>query len=41
MSETGERVVLTVNGRECDVGTSPARPLLDVLREELGLTGTK
>ena len=41
MSETGERMVFTVNGRERDVVTSPARPLLDVLREDLGLTGTK
>lgn len=41
MSETGERMVFTVNGRERDVVASPARPLLDVLREDLGLTGTK
>ena len=40
-SGTAERIVLTVNGRQRDVLTSPARPVLDVLREELGLTGTK
>lgn len=41
MSGTVERVAFTVNGRQCDVVTSPARPLLDVLREDLELTGTK
>jgi carbon-monoxide dehydrogenase small subunit len=30
-----------VNGQEREVVTSPARPVLDVLREELRLTGTK
>jgi aerobic-type carbon monoxide dehydrogenase small subunit (CoxS/CutS family) len=32
---------LTVNSKTSRVATDPARPLLDVLREELGLTGTK
>ena len=32
---------LTVNGREVSVETDGERPLLDVLREDLGLTGAK
>lgn len=32
---------LTVNGREMDVDVHPMRRLLDVLREELALTGSK
>jgi aerobic-type carbon monoxide dehydrogenase small subunit (CoxS/CutS family) len=32
---------ITVNGRAVAVTTDPQRPLLDVLREELGQTGTK
>lgn len=32
---------LKVNGRERSVDTESDRPLLDVLREDLGLTGTK
>ncbi len=32
---------LTVNGARRTVTTDPQRPLLDVLREEFGLTGTK
>lgn len=32
---------LTVNGEERTVTTDAERPLLDVLREDLGLTGTK
>lgn len=31
----------TVNGRTASVATDPERSLLEVLREELGLTGTK
>jgi carbon-monoxide dehydrogenase small subunit/xanthine dehydrogenase small subunit len=31
----------TLNGREVDVGAHPMRRLLDVLREECELTGTK
>ena len=34
-------VVLSVNGEEYDIYISPNRPLLEVLREELELTGTK
>ena len=36
-----EKIKLTVNGKEYTVTTDPARPLLDVLREDLGLTGAK
>ena len=32
---------LTVNGEQHEVRTDPERPLLDVLREDLKLTGTK
>src|SRR5271157_589353 len=31
----------TVNGKASSVDTDPERPLLEVLREDLGLTGTK
>lgn len=34
-------VTLKVNGVERTVTTDPQRPLLDVLREDFGLTGTK
>lgn len=34
-------LALTVNGRPERVETDPARPLLEVLREDLGLTGVK
>ena len=34
-------ITLTVNGKRRTVTTDPKRPLLDVLREDLGLTGTK
>jgi aerobic-type carbon monoxide dehydrogenase small subunit (CoxS/CutS family) len=34
-------IAFTVNGRQATVTTDPGRPLLDVLREDLGLTGTK
>jgi aerobic-type carbon monoxide dehydrogenase small subunit (CoxS/CutS family) len=34
-------VTLTVNGVERTVTTDPQRPLLDVLREDLHLTGAK
>jgi len=34
-------VTLTVNGAQRSVTTDPQRPLLDVIREEFGLTGTK
>lgn len=36
-----EDIVLSVNGAERRLAVDPERPLLDVLREELGLTGTK
>jgi aerobic-type carbon monoxide dehydrogenase small subunit (CoxS/CutS family) len=32
---------MTVNGTERSIHTDPRRPLLDVLREDLGLTGPK
>ena len=35
------KISLTVNGREHTITTDPQRSLLDVLREELKLTGTK
>lgn len=41
MAEPGEDITVTVNGKACRVRTASARPLVDVLREELGLTGTK
>lgn len=41
MSETEERIALTVNGVAHDLVTEPARPVLDVLRQDLELTGTK
>ncbi len=34
-------ITLTVNGKKTTVTTDPERSLLDVLREDLGLTGTK
>lgn len=34
-------ISLTVNGAPCSVETFPMKRLLDVLREDLGLTGTK
>ena len=34
-------ITFTVNGERKTVTTDPARPLLDVLREDLGLTGAK
>jgi len=35
------RITLAVNGKRRAVTTDPQRSLLDVLREDLGLTGTK
>jgi CO/xanthine dehydrogenase Mo-binding subunit/aerobic-type carbon monoxide dehydrogenase small subunit (CoxS/CutS family) len=35
------KISFTLNGQLTDVNTDPARPLLDVLRDDLGLTGTK
>jgi len=34
-------LTFTVNGKEVELVTSPARRLLDILREDLALTGTK
>jgi aerobic-type carbon monoxide dehydrogenase small subunit (CoxS/CutS family) len=34
-------ITFTVNGERKSVTTDPARPILDVLREDLGLTGAK
>jgi aerobic-type carbon monoxide dehydrogenase small subunit (CoxS/CutS family) len=36
-----ETLTLHINGHEHTVSTDPRRPLLDVLREDLGLTGAK
>ena len=36
-----KRLTFTVNGQRRTVETDPARPLLEVLREDLQLTGTK
>ena len=36
-----EIMKLTINGTEYDIAQEPPRPLLWVLRDELGLTGTK
>lgn len=37
----GAPLRVTVNGQPRDLDAVPARPLLDVLREDLGLTGSK
>ena len=34
-------MIFTLNGKETDVAAHPMKRLLDVLREECGLTGTK
>lgn len=34
-------MTVTINGKAHQLSTAPDRPLLDVLREDLGLTGTK
>lgn len=36
-----EEIAFSLNGRATTVATHPLRRLLDVLREDLGLTGTK
>jgi aerobic-type carbon monoxide dehydrogenase small subunit (CoxS/CutS family) len=41
METTKAKMLLNVNGQEREVATDPDRPLLDVLREDLHLTGTK
>ena len=37
----GSKTTLNVNGTTCDITTNPARRLSEVLREDLGLRGTK
>ncbi len=39
--DDNERIAFRVNGEDRAVATAAARPVLDVLREDLGLTGTK
>jgi aerobic carbon-monoxide dehydrogenase small subunit len=41
MSDSQTQICMTVNGEYCTVRTHPMKRLLDVLREELHLTGTK
>src|SRR5205823_5109435 len=41
MSATHPAIAFSVNGQPAAVATAPIRRLADVLREELGLTGTK
>jgi len=36
-----EQIRLTVNGKDYEVQVKPSATLLDVIREDLGLTGTK
>src|SRR6476660_2382961 len=36
-----QKITITINGREQTIETDPERPLLDVLREDLRLTGAK
>ncbi len=38
---TRQRLEFTLNGRPCAVDVHPGDTLLDVLRDDLGLTGTK
>ena len=40
-TKTDARITFTLNGESRSVITDPDRPLLDVLREDLHLTGTK
>lgn len=39
--EKKNRIKLTINGRELELEAEPNRGLLQVLRDDLGLTGTK
>jgi aerobic-type carbon monoxide dehydrogenase small subunit (CoxS/CutS family) len=41
MDPTRAKLKLNVNGQDHEIATDPDRPLLDVLREDLRLTGTK
>ncbi|HUF63374.1 MAG TPA: (2Fe-2S)-binding protein [Verrucomicrobiales bacterium] len=40
-SPTTAAITFTINGEKRTAATAPDRPLLEVLREDLGLTGTK
>jgi len=41
MNAANVRIRFTVNGVACNLTTAPSRTLLDVLRDDLGLLGTK
>jgi len=41
MAELNSQIALTVNGEPAQVAFAPHKTLLEVLREDLGLTGTK
>ena len=41
MPETKAKISLELNGEPCEVAFAPHKTLLEVLREDLGLTGTK
>ena len=41
MRSPAQQVAFTLNGRRVEVHVDPVRRLADVLREDLGLTGTK
>jgi aerobic-type carbon monoxide dehydrogenase small subunit (CoxS/CutS family) len=41
MNSTTREMTFQINGRQHSVVTDPDRPLLDILREDLQLTGTK
>src|SRR6202795_3160186 len=41
MRSPAQQVTFTLNGRRVEVHVDPVRRLADVLREDLGLTGTK
>ena len=41
MRSPAQQVAFTVNGRKVEIHVDPVRRLVDVLREDLGLTGTK
>ena len=40
-NESKIKIALTVNGEAAEVAFAPHKTLLEVLREDLGLTGTK
>ena len=41
MSERKAKIAIELNGEPCEVAFAPHKTLLEVLREDLGLTGTK